>query len=134
MDNQLVVASIQMYCHGNQEKNLSAMEEYLAVINKAFPNIELVVFPELSAHGSIENISNESEKIPGKLTSVFSKMAKKYNLWLIPGSIYESVNKDVFNTTPVFSANGDLVGKYRKRYPGVPTKKQRQENSLLYLT
>ena len=123
MDNQLIVASVQMYCHEDQEKNLDTMEEYLTVINKAFPNVELVVFPELSVHGSIGNISNESEEIPGKLTSVFSKMAKKYNLWLIPGSIYESVNKDVFNTTPVFSANGDFVGKYRKRYPWSPYEK-----------
>ena len=88
MDNQLMVASIQMYCHGNQEKNLDTMEDYLAGINKTFPNIELVVFPELSVHGNIGNISDESEEIPGKLTSFFSKMAKKYNLWLIPGSIY----------------------------------------------
>ena len=49
--------------------------------------------------------------------------AKKYNLWLIPGSIYESEKKDVFNTAPVFSSNGDLVGKYRKRYPWCPYEK-----------
>lgn len=123
MNNELVVASIQMYCHGNQEKNLETMEEHLGFINKAFPNIELVVFPELSAHGSIGNISDEAEEIPGKLTSIFSKMAKNYGLWLIPGSIYESDKRDVFNTAPVFSPKGELIGKYRKRYPWCPYEK-----------
>ena len=66
---------------------------------------------------------DEAEEIPGRLTSTFSKLAKKYNLWLIPGSIYESEKKDVYNTAPVFSSNGDLVGKYRKRYPWCPYEK-----------
>lgn len=123
MNSQLVVASIQMYCQGNQEKNLGTMEEHLSIINKTFPNIELVVFPELSVHGSIGNVLDEAEEIPGRLTSTFSKLAKKYNLWLIPGSIYESEKKDVYNTAPVFSSNGDLVGKYRKRYPWCPYEK-----------
>ena len=123
MNNELVVASIQMCCHGNQEKNLETIEEHLGFINKAFPNIELVVFPELSVHGSIGNISDEAEEIPGKLTSVFSKMAKNYGLWLIPGSIYESEKRDVFNTAPVFSPKGELIGKYRKRYPWCPYEK-----------
>ncbi len=49
----------------------------------------MVVFPELAAHGIVTDVSSEAEGIPGELTTIFSKMAKKYGLWLIPGSIYE---------------------------------------------
>ena len=113
----MIIASIQMYSTGDKERNLQTMEKYLEHINKAFPNIKMVVFPELAAHGSISNMRKEAEVIPGELTSIFSNMANKYNLWLIPGSIYEKSDNDIFNTTPVFSSDGDLLGKYRKRYP-----------------
>jgi len=123
MIDQMIIASIQMYSTGDKERNLQTMEKYLEHINKAFPNIKMVVFPELAAHGSISNMRKEAEAIPGELTSIFSNMANKYNLWLIPGSIYEKSGNEVFNTTPVFSSSGDLLGKYRKRYPWRPNEK-----------
>ena len=123
MKDQMIIASIQMYSTGDKERNLQTMEKYLEHINKAFPNIKMVVFPELAAHGSISNMRKEAEVIPGKLTSIFSNMANKYNLWLIPGSIYEKSDNEIFNTTPVFSSSGDLLGKYRKRYPWRPNEK-----------
>ena len=119
----MIIASIQMYSTGDKERNLQTMDKYLEHINKAFPNIKMVVFPELAAHGSISNMRKEAEAIPGELTSIFSNMANKYNLWLIPGSIYEKSDNEIFNTTPVFSSGGDLLGKYRKRYPWRPNEK-----------
>ena len=104
MKDQMIIASIQMYSTGDKERNLQTMENYLEHINKEFPNIKMVVFPELAAHGSISNMRKEAEVIPGELTSIFSNMANKYNLWLIPGSIYEKSDNEIFNTTPVFSS------------------------------
>jgi len=112
-----------MYTHSDKEKNLKTMEQHLSHINKTFPDIRMVVFPELTPHGTIADITNEAEAIPGELTTLFSGLAKKYSLWLIPGSIYESSGGKVFNTTPVFSPDGELVGKYRKRYPWCPYEK-----------
>ena len=68
-------------------------------------------------------MSDEAEEIPGKLTDTFSGLAKKHSLWLIPGSIYESSEGNTFNTTPIFSPEGDMVEKYRKRYPWCPHEK-----------
>ena len=123
MKDQMTVASIQMHAHSDKEKNLETMEKYLTHINKTFPDIRMVVFPELAPHGAISDILGEAEVIPGELTTLFSGMAKKHDLWLIPGSIYESSGGEVFNTTPVFSPIGKLVGKYRKRYPWCPYEK-----------
>ena len=123
MKEQMTVASIQMFSQGDKEKNLNTIEKHLTHINKTFSDIKMVVFPELAAHGIITDVSSEAEGIPGELTTIFSKMAKKYGLWLIPGSIYELSRGEVFNTTPVFSPKGELVGKYRKRYPWCPYEK-----------
>ena len=123
MKNQMIIASIQMYSTSDKDKNLQTMAQYLEHISKAFPSIKMVVFPELAVHGSISNMHEEAETIPGDLTSSFSSLANKHNVWLIPGSIYESAGKDIFNTTPVFSPSGDLIGKYRKRYPWRPNEK-----------
>ena len=133
MKDQMIIASIQMYSTGDKERNLQTMEKYLEHINKAFPNIKMVVFPELAAHGSISNMRKEAEAIPGELTSIFSNMANKYNLWLIPGSIYEKSDNEIFNTTPVFSSGGDLLGKYRKRYPWRPNEKTTPEEPTSHL-
>ena len=123
MKGQMMIASIQMYYHGNQDKNLSAMEKHLDHINKVFPDVRMVIFPELAAHGVVANVSDEAEEIPGKLTDTFSGLAKKHGLWLIPGSIYESSGGKVFNTTPIFSPEGDMIEKYRKRFPWCPYEK-----------
>ena len=129
MNNQITIASVQMYIHKTMDKNIKTMEKHLVYIKKTFPNIKMVVFPELASHSLIEDISIEAEKIPGNLTDIFKKLSQKYELWLIPGSIYEKSGKDIFNTTPVFSPNEGMIGKYRKRYPWCPYEKTTPGNS-----
>jgi deaminated glutathione amidase len=42
---------------------------------------------------------------------------------LIPGSIYERVGNDVFNTAPVINPDGKVVARHRKMYPFLPYEK-----------
>ncbi len=120
MNNPITIASLQMFVHKEQKKNLLEAEKQLIHINKLFPQINMVVFPELSLIDLTLDMHEQAEEIPGNLTMSFSTLAKRYGVWLIPGSIYERSGDDIFNTTPVFSPQGDLVGKYRKRYPWCP--------------
>ena len=99
------------------------MEEYLIHINAAFPQIDLVVFPELSSMSIGSKMAKQAQPIPGELTDIFAGWAKKYGVWLIPGSMYESSDNNIFNSTPVFSSKGKLMGNYRKRYPWRPYEK-----------
>ena len=71
----------------------------------------------------MKKMKDQAEEIPGDLTKFFSKLAKKYGVWLVPGSMYERSGDDVFNTTLVFSPKGEIIGKYRKRYPWCPYEK-----------
>ena len=129
MNNSIKIASIQMHVTKNKTDNIKTMESYLKHINKMLPNVSIVVFPELSATNIGSNIKTEAEKIPGSLSNIFSKWAKKYKIWLIPGSIYELSNKKIYNSTPVFSPTGNLVGIYKKRYPWRPYEKTSPGNS-----
>ena len=123
LNKSLTIASVQMPVSKKKTENLKIMENYLKHISNLFPNVNIVVFPELSPTSIGSEPHDEAEKIPGSLTSTFSSWSKKYNIWLIPGSIYELFNGKVYNSTPVFSPDGSLVGVYKKRYPWSPYEK-----------
>lgn len=46
--------------------------------------------------------------------------ARRNNVWLIPGTIFEKLGGKVFNTAPVINASGEVVARYRKLYPFLP--------------
>ncbi len=123
MSKTITIASIQMFVHKNKKQNVKQVKNYLKYLSKVFPQVEMVVFPELSVSESALEPEEQAENIPGELTRLFSRLAKKHGLWLIPGSIYEKSGSKVYNTSVVFSPEGDLVGKYRKRFPWCPYEK-----------
>jgi predicted amidohydrolase len=53
----------------------------------------------------------------------FRESARKNDLWLIPGSIFERRGEEVFNTAPVINPDGEVVARYSKRYPFLPYEK-----------
>ncbi len=78
MKNHLTIASVQMFATTKQETNLKTMEEYLIHINAIFPQIDLVVFPELSSMSIGSKMAKQTQPIPGELTGIFASWAKKY--------------------------------------------------------
>ena len=82
MKNHLTIASVQMFATTKQETNLKTMEEYLIHINATFPQIDLVVFPELSSMSIGSKMAKQTQPIPGELTGIFASWAKKYGIWL----------------------------------------------------
>ena len=123
MKNYLTIASVQMYVNQDSATNLKTIEKYLSYVHSTFPQINMIVFPELSPLGLGGNMSKLAQPVPGEMTNIFSQWAKKYKLWFIPGSIYELRNNKIYNSTPVFSPDGTLVGTYRKRFPWTPYEK-----------
>lgn len=55
-----------------------------------------------------------AEKIPGPTTEKLSQAAKKNNIVLVGGSLFEKSNDKYYNTCPVFNTDGKLLGTYRK--------------------
>ena len=123
MKNQIIIGSVQMPTGKKQSENIDTMRSYLDYISKNLPQVELVVFPELASADFSKKPIDQAESIMGERTKIFSVLAKTHKLWLIPGSIYEQESGKIYNTCPVFNPDGELVGRYRKRYPWAPYEK-----------
>jgi hypothetical protein len=47
-------------------------------------------------------------------------MAARHHVWLIPGSLFERRDGDIYNTAPVIDPAGRIVTRYRKMFPFQP--------------
>ena len=63
MNKPMTVASIQMFVHKEKKKNVEEFEKHMSHINKLFPQVNLVVFPELSV---IDTVSYTHLTLPTK--------------------------------------------------------------------
>ena len=102
------------------EDNLSTIEKEIDLVKKRFPWIQLVVLPELCTFGPSPDLAVH---MPGEVENCFREAARKNNLWLIPGSIFERSGEEVFNTAPVINPAGEVIARYRKQYPFLPYEK-----------
>lgn len=102
------------------EDNLSLVEREIDLVKKRYPWVQMVVLPELCTFGPSTELA---VKLPGEVENCFREAARKNDLWLIPGSIFERRDDRVFNTAPVINPDGDVVARYRKRHPFLPYEK-----------
>ena len=100
--------------------NRDRLEKETARVLTRFPWVSMVVFPELCSFGPGLSFA---EAMPGPTEARYQALAKKNNVWLVPGSIYERIGDDIFNTTPVINPAGEVVARYRKMYPFLPYEK-----------
>lgn len=100
------------------------LEELLA----DFRNTKLVVYPEIHLCGvsgtpdqRAEQLEGAAQPMNGRRINRLSGIAKKFNIWLIPGTVCErGEDGALYNTLPVFSPDGKLVTSYRKCFPWRP--------------
>lgn len=109
------IAGIQMQAGMNE--NLDAMARQIENTLARFPWVEMVVFGELCSHGTNPALA---EALPGPSEQRLCSLARKYNIWLVPGSLYELDGNRIYNTSPVINPNGDVVVRHRKIYPFLP--------------
>jgi predicted amidohydrolase len=75
---------------------------------------DLVVLGEtLTFVGLGKKYHEVAEPIPGPSTEYFAKLAKKYNLYIVPG-LLERAGRLVYNVAVLIGPDGKVVGKYRK--------------------
>jgi predicted amidohydrolase len=105
----------------NQEKNIQNLEKVALKKKNDFPWIDLVFTGELYLQES-DSITT-AQILPNDLTNRLGNLAKKLACWFVPGSFYEKVGSEVYNTLLVFNPDGEVVVKYRKIYPWLPHEK-----------
>lgn len=117
MGRFLNVGIIQMPVSSDTAVNLKYIEDKVADLMSGYHKPELVLGVEC-----IECFTPES--IPGPMTEYFGKIAKKYGIYFIPGTMFEK-SEDLpegicYNSAPVFNPKGELVDVYRKMAPWRP--------------
>lgn len=124
----LFVAALQTAgIPGRPEATLEQFAERVRAVRATFDGAQLVVAPELHLMALpplLEDDEASSERlavtVPGELTGRLAALARETGLWLVPGSVYERHDGDVFNTALVLSPAGELVASYRKCFPWQP--------------
>ena len=110
------VAGIQMEVPFHRD-HVSEMGRKVELLSLRFPWTQMVVFSELCAFGPSPV---HAQPIPGPVEAYFCDIAARHRVWLIPGSMFERVGDDVYNTTSVIDPAGRVVARYRKMFPFEP--------------
>ena len=97
--------------------NLSALGEEIVKIKQRFPWLNMIVLSELCSYGPEKKYATT---FPSLAENFFCQLAKKHDLWLIPGSQYEQDGEKIYNTTSVINNKGKVIERYRKVYPFYP--------------
>lgn len=116
--SKIAIAGLQLEAiNGN---NLDSMETEIDALAKRFPWVDMVLLPELNALGTGQKAA---QPMPGPFETRFSKIARRNDIWLIPGSIVEKQAGKLYNTTPVINPDGEVIARYRKQFPWCPYEK-----------
>jgi predicted amidohydrolase len=110
------IAGMQLELSALHE-NVTQMGARLDVLMHVYPWVQMVVFSELAPFGPL--LAN-AQTFPNATEEAFQNWARKHEIWLIPGSMYEREGDRIYNTTSVIDPDGKIVGRYRKMFPFRP--------------
>lgn len=94
----------------NPQQNLARAEQFIA---EASTENDLIVFPEDFILGPLDGKSEYAD-YDGHYIKFFQKLAPKYHIDIVPGSIIEGDSMGLFNTTYYIDCTGEIRGRYRK--------------------
>jgi len=87
------------------------------VLMNVYPWVQMVVFSELCAFGPL---THNAQDYPNGTEKEFQELARKYEIWLIPGSMFRKEGDKIYNTATVINPQGEVVGRYDKMFPFYP--------------
>jgi predicted amidohydrolase len=116
MKKPFAIAGIQMKVSAVYS-NIEMMKLKLDITMNLYPWVQMVMFSELCVCGPLIHTAQE---LPGAFEEEMCAMAKKYNIWLLPGSVFEKRNDKVYNTASVINPQGEVVTRYSKMFPFYP--------------
>ncbi len=97
--------------------NVEMMKLKLDITMNLYPWIQMVVFSELCAYGPL---THHAQTIPNDFEAQMQRLAKKYGIWILPGSVFEKTDGKIYNTASVINPDGEIVTRYRKMFPFYP--------------
>ena len=112
---KLKVAAIQLASNDNKASNVSHAVKFVKEAIAA--EAEFIVLPEtFNYRGDSEDSSFVAEEIEGESLLPLIDLAKRHNVWILAGSIYEKVVNSAkpYNTSVLIDNLGNTKDKYRK--------------------
>ena len=111
----VTVALIQLNCT-SADPIYERVPHALKLISKAATKAQFVVLPELWHVGAfdIEAAHEHAQPVNGPLVTDMAALAKQHGIWLHGGSFCEVDDGSYYNTSVLFSPQGDLRATYRK--------------------
>ncbi len=97
--------------------NLEKIAAEVGQVARRFPWVRMVVLGELCGFGAS---TDHAQCLPGDAETFLCDLARRHDLWLIPGSLYERCGETVYNTAPVIDPQGRVVARHRKLFPFAP--------------
>lgn len=100
------------------KQNIQQTEKHVAELMRRYPKAHVILFPEISLMGTVDDASNAdiAETLEGPSVTEIKRIAKQYNVTLICGIIEKNPNGKPFNTAFVISRGGELLTWYRKNH------------------
>lgn len=98
--------------------NIPLMKHKIEVMCSVYPWVQMIVLSELCAYGPLTYYAQE---FPNEDEKIFQELAKKYNIWIIPGTMFQrKADGKIYNTASVINPKGEIVGRYDKMFPFYP--------------
>lgn len=111
------IAGIQMHVAA-AHPNVDALRHKIDLAMARFPWTQMVLFSELAAYGPLTKFAQPLENDTIRL---LQEDAKRHNIWLIPGSMFETAaDGRIYNTSVVINPEGEIMSTYRKMFPFRP--------------
>jgi len=111
------IAGVQMYVNA-LHPNTDGMLHRLDILMARFPWTQMVLFSELAPFGPLPKFA---QPFHNDSLRQFQEAARKHNIWLIPGSMFERAEDGkIYNTSAVINPAGEIVASYRKMFPFRP--------------
>jgi predicted amidohydrolase len=113
--NKIKLAALQLQL--NKTDNLDFLLKQLDDLIKRRDDLDLIILSELAVGGAGAKNCNHPLR---KYEKIFSEFARSNSIFLIPGTFYEEDGHKIFNVSPVFNREGELIAKAKKIYPWLP--------------
>jgi predicted amidohydrolase len=112
------IAALQLDL-SNQD-NLYLIQNEIKMAATRFPWIDMLVIGELATFGPG---TSRAQPTGGEAEQSYCELAQKLGIWLIPGTLFEQVGDDIFNTALVINPAGEIVKRCHKMFPFAPYEK-----------
>ncbi len=110
------IGGIQMHVSASHS-NVPIMKHKIDVMMSVYPWVQMIMFSELCPTGPL---TYHAMEFPNETEKEFCEVAKRYGIWLVPGTMFQRKNEQIYNTASVINPQGEVVGRYDKMFPFYP--------------